>query len=315
MGVSDKPVSLPTARQGPNRGRVGGPNTRGRTSSGFEVIGDSPFFLRGSIENESPSVPRGLPEFLSHDVQVRIAANESGRLQLARWIASDDNTLTSRVIVNRVWYWLMGSGLVESVDNFGASGTSPTHPELLDYLATRFMAEGWSIKRLVREIVLSRVYQLDTRHDEANFDIDPDNHAYWRANARRLDAETLRDGLLWASGQIELAPVPGSLIALAGDGPVGGDRIQAIKEEEIANAQGSFRSVYLPIARGVQPESLALFDLADPSLVLGTRGTTIVPSQSLYLMNSEFMREQAEAMATRVMCEEDLKIVSRSPVV
>ncbi|MCA9108157.1 MAG: DUF1553 domain-containing protein, partial [Planctomycetales bacterium] len=196
---------------------------------------------RGSIENESPSVPRGLPEFLSHDVQVRIAADESGRLQLARWIASDDNTLTSRVIVNRVWYWLMGSGLVESVDNFGASGTSPTHPELLDYLATRFMAEGWSIKRLVREIVLSRVYQLDTRHDEANFDIDPDNHAYWRANARRLDAETLRDGLLWASGQIELAPVPGSLIALAGDGPVGGDRIQAIKEEQIANAEGSFR--------------------------------------------------------------------------
>lgn len=301
MGVTDKPARLPNEGRPRQRTGVGGPNASTRTSSGFELIADSPLFLRGSIENEADRVARGLPEFLAQGTSQQIPANQSGRLQLANWIASSDNRLTSRVIVNRVWYWLMGSGLVETVDNFGASGAVPSDPKLLDYLATRFMEEGWSIKRLIREIVLSRVYQLDTKHNPNNFAIDPDNRSYWRANSRRLDAESIRDGVLWASGNLKLESVAGSPIAHAGDGPIGGDRMQAIREEEIANAQGLHRSVYLPIARGVQPEFLSIFDFANPNTVLGARSTTIVPSQSLYLMNSEFMQDQSQDMARRVM--------------
>ncbi|HBN79368.1 MAG TPA: hypothetical protein DD473_26825 [Planctomycetaceae bacterium] len=303
MGVSDKPTTAPRSRQS---GRmIGGPNTRGRTSSGFETIADSPLFLRGSIDSESDKIPRGLPEFLSGDTDARIPRSSSGRLQLAEWIASEENTLTSRVIVNRIWHWLFGKGLVESVDNFGTTGTLPSNPELLDHLASEFVADGWSIKRLIRRIILSRVYQLGSTYDDANYAIDPDNKLLWKANDRRLDAETIRDSILAASGQLKLEPVTGSLIANAGDGPVGGDRFQAIREEEIVSAGGDSRSLYLPIARNVQPEALAIFDFADPSGVLGARDTTIVPPQSLYMLNGDFVDEQAKTMAIRVMKESD----------
>jgi len=303
MGVSDKPTRVTNSNRGPGRrgGAVGGPNTRGRTSSGFETIADSPLMLRGSIENESDQVTRGVPEFLAHGTKPRIKSDESGRLALANWIVSADNTLTSRVIVNRVWHWLFGRGLVESVDNFGASGTPPSNQPLLDHLASRFAQEGWSIKRLIREIVLSRVYQLESRYDASNHAIDPDNRFCWRANGRRLDAESIRDCVLAASNGLDSDPVPGSMIARSGDGPLGGQRFQAITEEKITAASGSFRSLYLPIARSVQPESLSIFDFTDPNIVLGSRDTTIVPPQALYLLNGAFMDQQAKAMAKRVM--------------
>ncbi|MCA8986772.1 MAG: PSD1 domain-containing protein [Planctomycetaceae bacterium] len=303
MAVSDKPVTLPqSARSGR---RVGGPNSGSRTSSGFEIIADCPLFLRGSIESESDRVPRGLPEFLSGGDEILIPASSSGRLQLAEWIATPENSLTSRVIVNRVWHWLFGRGLVESVDNFGTSGTPPSNAALLDHLASEFVADGWSVKSLIRRIVLSRVYQLGSTHDPASYALDPDNKLLWRANARRLDAETIRDSILAASGQLQLTPEIGSPIARAGDGPLGGERFQAIREEEIVSVRGNFRSIYLPIARNVQPEALAVFDFADPSSVLGARETTIVPPQALYLLNGEFVDQQSQAMARRVMQEPD----------
>ncbi|MEZ5434739.1 MAG: PSD1 and planctomycete cytochrome C domain-containing protein [Verrucomicrobiales bacterium] len=212
----------------------------GRQSSGFETIGDSPFFARGDIAKEEEKVPRGIPSFLSGGKDLEIPGDASGRLELAEWIASTDNTLTSRVIVNRVWHWLFGRGLVESADNFGASGASPSHPELLDYLARQFVADGWSIKTLIKRMVTSRVYQLGSHHDETNFLADPDNHLLWRSNARRLDAETIRDSMLSASGLLDREPPIGSPIALAGDGPVGGQRYQVLKEEELAGAGGNF---------------------------------------------------------------------------
>jgi len=134
MGVSDKPTATARDRQVQNRPArvVAGPNTRGRVSSGFKAIADSPLLLRGSIENEADKIPRGAPEFLSQSKKLKIPSESSGRLELARWIASKNNTLTSRVIVNRGWHWLFGRGLVESVDNFGASGTLPSNQELLD---------------------------------------------------------------------------------------------------------------------------------------------------------------------------------------
>ncbi len=299
MGVLDKPETAPRTRtRGPG---MGGPNASRRADSGFLAIADSPLFIRGSIDNESDPVPRGLPEILAHGTALDIPAGSSGRLELAEWIASPDNTLTARVIVNRVWHWLFGKGLVETVDNFGASGAAPSHPELLDYLAQQFIADGWSLKTLIKRIVSSSVYQLDTMHDEKNYLADPDNRLLWRMNTRRLDAETIRDSMLAASGRLDLQPPLGSMIALAGDGPIGGDRFRVLNEDEIESANSNHRSLYLPIARTVQAESLAVFDFSNPSIVRGARDTTIVPPQALYLMNSPFVTEMATAMAERVM--------------
>jgi len=316
MGVLDKAATAPVSRRPGLNPSMGGPNSRGRRSSGFEAIADSPLFVRGSIEKESPTVPRGVPEFLAHGRGLKIPQGSSGRLELANWIASSQNTLTARVTVNRVWHWLFGRGLVESVDNFGASGAKPSHPELLDHLAQQFIQDGWSLKKLVKYIVMSRVYQ------ESSFAVwalalqdgqnglkpepratDPDNVLLWRANLRRLEAEEIRDAMLSASGALDRRPVAGSLIALAGDGPIGGERYQVLQEEAIVKANGRFRSLYLPVARSVQPEVLAVFDLPDPSSVLGARETTLVPPQALYLMNSDFVAEQAALMARRVMAE------------
>lgn len=299
MGVLDRPVTAPP----PDRRamRMGGPNASQRSSSGFEAIADSPLFIRGSIDNESAAVARGLPEILGHGQSLKIPSDSSGRLQLAEWIPSANNTLTARVIVNRVWHWLFGKGLVETVDNFGASGAAPSHPELLDYLAKQFIADGWSLKKLVKRIVSSSVYQLDTLHVETNHLRDPDNRLLWRMNSRRLDAEALRDSMLAISGQLNITPPLGSIIALAGDGPIGGERFRVLEESEIETANGKHRSLYLPVARTVQSETLALFDFSDPSIVRGARETTIVPPQALYLMNNAFVTEMAAAMAERVL--------------
>lgn len=299
IGVVDKPTTAPPADR--RARRMGGPNASKRADSGFLTIGDSPLFVRGSIDNESGKVPRGVPEVLARGHSLVIPAGSSGRLQLAEWIASEQNTLTARVTVNRVWYWLFGRGLVETVDNFGASGIAPSHPELLDYLAQEFIADGWSIKRLIKRIVTSNVYQLDSKYVERNHLVDPDNKLLWRMNTRRLDAETIRDSMLAASGALEAKPPTGSIIARAGDGPIGGDRFQVLKESQIETANDHYRSIYLPIARTVQAETLAVFDFSDPSMVRGARDTTIVPPQALYLMNDGFVAEMAGAMARRVM--------------
>ncbi len=301
IGTLDKPTVAPTAnRRSP---RMGGPNASGRADSGFLAIADSPLFIRGSIDNESEKVPRGVPAILAPGGELEIPADTSGRLELAEWLASPDHHLTARVIVNRVWHWLFGRGLVESVDNFGASVAAPSHPELLDYLAQEFIADGWSIKRLIKRIVTSSVYQLDTKHVEVNHLADPDNRLLWRMNSRRLDAETIRDSMLAASGLLDLEPPAGSIIALAGDGPIGGDRFMVLQESEIESANHTHRSLYLPIARTVQAETLAVFDFSDPAIVRGARETTIVPPQALYLMNDDFVEKAAAAMAGRVMRE------------
>jgi len=303
MGAFDKPTVAPATGRPRMNASMGGPNSRGRSSSGFDSIADSPLFIRGSIDKEGDAVPRGLPEFMAHGAKLEIAKGTSGRLELANWIASPQNTITARVTVNRVWHRIFGRGLVESVDNFGASGARPSHPELLDYLAQQFIADGWSLKKLIKHIVSSRVYQLDTRYDEAKQVVDPDNTLLWRMNTRRLDAETIRDAMLSASGALDSTPQAGSVIALAGDGPIGGERYQVLQEEAIVKANGRHRSLYLPVARSIQPEVLAVFDFTDPSVVLGARETTIVPPQALYLMNSDFVAEQSAIMAKRVMSE------------
>ena len=145
-------------------------------------------------------------------------ASGSGRRELADWLASPSNPLTARVIVNRVWLHLFGRGLVPTPDNFGAAGARPSHPELLDTLAVEFMNDGWSIKGLIRRIVLSRAYGLDSAHDPRNFEADPDNALVWRMSKLRLEAEALRDALLFVGGRLATGPPVGSAVAVRARG-------------------------------------------------------------------------------------------------
>ncbi len=222
--------------------------------------------------------------------------SQSGRLELAEWIASPKNPLTARVIANRVWHWMFGCGLVRTVDDFGIAGEPPSHPELLDYLAGRLIEEDWSIKALIHEIAMSRTWQLASTYDTNNFAIDPDNRFYWRANPRRLEAEVIRDAMLAVSGNLDLKRPVGTYLREMGEGGVG----QNVFEPEIRAIEACTRSVYLPRVRSVLPELLETFDAPDASLVTGSRDTTATPIQSLYLLNSSFVQEQSSALARRL---------------
>jgi len=254
---------------------------------------DCPIYIRGELEEKGPIVPRGFVTVLGATGPAKIAPGQSGRIELANWITSPENPLTARVMANRIWQHLFGEGIVSTPDNFGATGERPTHPELLDYLASRFVANGWSVKKLVREIALTRTYQLSSVSDAKNFAADPDNNFLWRANQRRLDAESIRDGILAVSGQLDLKAPIGSPVSSLADTDLGRSARSAIKGD------ARHRSVYLPIIRDMLPEALDLFDFAEPSLVVAAREVTTVPSQALYMLNSPFIRENAAAFAKR----------------
>jgi hypothetical protein len=303
MGVCEKPTTVPRMRPGP--GGPGGNTPRRRQPTGFEAINDSPLFARGDVAKPSDIVPRGVPHILPNVPTPTVAKATSGRLELTEWLTARENPLTARVMANRAWHWLFGRGLVPTVDNFGISGSAPSHPELLDYLATRFVADGWSVKKLVRSIVLSRTYQLAATHDAASFTADPDNSLLWRHSPRRLDAEEVRDAMLAAAGSLDLKPRRGSIIAAAGEGPIGGPRNMSVSEEQIARADNDSRSIYLPVARNVQPAVLAVFDLPDAATPIGAREATNVPAQALFLLNGEFTTKQAKRVAGRVVAVND----------
>jgi hypothetical protein len=207
-------------------------------------------------------------------------------------------------MTNRVWRHLFGVGIVSSVDNFGFSGQRPSHPEMLDHLAVRFTADGWSVKKLVREIVLSRTYRQASTYDEKSFEADPENRLLWRSAKRRLDAEVIRDAMLLVSGELDTARRVGSLVGKEiGDRPIS---LIGLDKRLPADLDASrHRSVYLPVLRDRLPDVLDLFDFAEPSLVTGDRETTNVPLQALYLMNSPFMQARAKALADRLMGEAD----------
>ncbi|MFM7604593.1 MAG: DUF1553 domain-containing protein [Prosthecobacter sp.] len=257
---------------------------------------NSPVLVRGDIKQPSDIVSRGLVEVLCAKAEPLNISQGSGRLDLAFWIASKENPLTARVMANRIWLKLMGSGIVTTPDNFGAMGEKPTHPELLDYLAVRFVENGWSVKKLIREIMLSRVYQMGSVHDAANYAIDPDNKHRWRMTQRRLDAEEIRDAMLSVAGVINHYPVDGSPVALAGEGREG--MINLLRN--LNSKPQLCRSVYLPIIRDQIPEFLSVFDFPDASLVNGARDTTNVASQSLFLMNDTEVQGLADAFALRI---------------
>jgi hypothetical protein len=171
--------------------------------------------VRGEIDQPAQTVARGFPQVIT-DGPTGISSKSSGRLELARWIGSDDNPLTARVMVNRIWLHMIGKGIVTSTENFGTTGQTPSHPELLDHLAARFMDSGWSVKSVVRDIATSRVYRMASTFDEKHHEHDPDNALVWRANPRRLDAEAIRDAMLSISGEIDLDRPRASVVAQAG---------------------------------------------------------------------------------------------------
>ena len=265
--------------------------------------------LRGDPEKLGPEVPRGFLSALEIRVPrpAALLTETSGRLELANWIASPQNPLTARVAVNRVWHHVFGGRLVESVDNFGALGERPTHPELLDYLALRFMEQGWSFKRTLRALMLSRTYQMSSEFDRIAYAKDPQNKLMWRMNRRRLDAEAIRDAVLAVSGQLDLTM--GGSLSPTNDAPLG-----AVSMAGAAPEASPRRSLYLPVIRNDTPDMFQIFDFADPHVITGKRHNTTAPTQALFMMNSPFMlaqsRQWAEALLAAMPANDAQRVAS-----
>jgi len=282
-------------------GKRSGPIAGLHTLSAGEAMGvregpaaNSFIALRGESNQRGERVPRGFLAVATREKAPVIPTGQSGRLQLAEWLTDKDNPLTARVAVNRTWQALFGRGLVASPDNFGALGEKPTHPELLDWLAVRFVEDGWSMKKMIRLIVLSRTYQQSSNHSAINYKKDPDNLALWRMSPRRLEGEAIRDAILAASDKLDRRRPTGSLVrARLG---------KMAKKANFVVSESPCRSVYLGVPRGAPlPEILSLFDAANPNLVVARREVTTVPAQALFLMNSTWVREHARYLARRVL--------------
>jgi len=256
-------------------------------------ISDGFVCIRGNVHNPGPNVQRGFLQVASFGDAPQIAADSSGRLELANWIGNSNNPLTARVLANRVWHHLFKSGIVRTVDNFGSMGELPSHPELLDHLAVQFMADGWSVKKLVRAIVLSSTYQQSGMASVKAQKIDPENRLLSYRSRRRLDAECIRDAILMVSNQM--------------DWTAGGSTIPASANTEFGyQFKTSRRSVYVPVFRNTLHEVFEVFDFADPNLVVGRRNTSTLPTQALFLMNSEFSMSQANSTAKRLQSVDSL---------
>jgi hypothetical protein len=262
--------------------------------SDAEKIEDCQVCIRGNVHNRGAKVPRGFLQALlppgadAPHSPLAIPPNESGRRQLAAWLTHPDNPLTARVMVNRIWHHLVGAGLVRTVDNFGSTGEAPSHPELLDYLALRFVREGWSVKKLIREIMLSQTYQQAGEvANPAAAKVDPENRLLWHMNRRRLDAESIRDAMLFVSGALEPS--------------AGGPTIREGALERGYRFDDTRRSVYTPVFRNRLLELFEVFDFADPNFCMGRRNVSTVPTQALYLMNDPFVMDQARRAAERLL--------------
>ena len=251
--------------------------------------------IRGEHENLGPKVPRGFLQVVSAS-RPSIPPASSGRLELAQWLADAKHPLTARVYVNRIWYHLLGQGIVPTVDNFGKLGGQPSHPELLDYLANQFVKQNWSTKKLIRQIVLTKTYQQNTDYSEKSFVTDPDNRWLWRAHRKRLSAEAIRDTMLRLGGKLDLS---------SGGDPVAGLGTLVTQnntsQKKFKQKESNKRSMYLPMIRAEISALLVVFDIADSDLVTGKRNITNVPAQALMLLNSPFVIEQAEAIAKQVI--------------
>jgi len=267
---------------------------------GFDV----PVYLRGDFRNKGEIVPRRYIEVLCGG-NAADTAEGSGRWELAERIADAKNPLTARVMVNRVWHYLFGTGLVRTPDDFGHMGELPSHPELLDYLATRFSQEGWSVKRLVRTLMLTRTFQMTGQASARGIAVDPENRLLHHFPARRLEAETIRDSILAVSGRLDRTLYGPSIQPFRDDpkperrlfgGPLDGN---------------GRRSVYTKITLMEGPKFLCVFNFPDPKVATGKRDVTNVPAQALSLLNDPFVIGQADYWSERLVAAPDATVGAR----
>ena len=267
---------------------------------------DCRIHIRGETTNLGDNVPRGALQVLPNGLAA-MPTSQSGRKEFAQWLTARGNPLTARVFVNRVWQHLFGRGLVTTPDDYGVNGAKPTHPELLDDLSVRFMEQGWSTKTLIRELLLTRTYQLASEPNQDALKRDPDNVWLWRMSPRRLEVENLRDAVMTVSSSLDLRPPTTEQMVL--------QKLHPYREPEFHNFKPPFkpqdidhahRSIYLPVVRGVLPTMFALFDFAAPDRAVAQRDESTVPSQALYFMNNAWVIEHAQRTAKRVLQESEL---------
>ena len=265
-----------------------------------ETMRDEAIRRAGKFDDQAEVIPRGFLRVLMDGEVSGITATQSGRRELAAWLTNPQGRagmLTARVQANRIWHHLMGNGIVRTVDNFGRTGEVPSHPELLDYLAGRLIDSRWSMKALIREIILSRAFGMSSQFAEASHAVDPDNRLFWRANRRRLDPESLRDAMLSAAGILELQQMESTVSYL-------GDQATAVGSNPVRRRTDyQCRSVYLPVIRNDLPELFDVFDFANPHMATGARPRTNVPTQGLYLLNDPMVMSTAEFTAKRILAE------------
>ena len=270
-----------------------------------EKAEDLAIHIRGSHNTLGEKSPRGFLRVIETNNRMPIQANQSGRLQLAQWLTQNDHPLTSRVMVNRIWRGHFGRGIVASVDNFGRLGEKPSNPALLDWLALRFVEQGWSMKAMHRMILLSNTYQMSSELSAKGEELDPENILLWRMPRRRLEAEAIRDAVMSSSGALELT--------------MGGSLLTYKDRQYVANtAKGSsvdydrtIRSVYVPVLRSSMYDVFSAFDLPDPTMPSGDRDSTVVAPQALFMMNSSVILQHSRKLAEKLLADTSLDAAGR----
>ncbi|MBQ16856.1 MAG: hypothetical protein CMJ65_07000 [Planctomycetaceae bacterium] len=258
-----------------------------------KTIENARIHIRGNVHSLGDAVPRGFLQVAEFGPRSTFSNQQSGRRELGEWIANERNPLTARVLANRLWHWLFGTGLVRTTDNFGTTGERPSHPELLDHLALRLIERNWSIKSLLREMVLTRTYRLSSRPDQRRATIDPENRLLWRMNRRRLDAESLLDAILMINGRLRTE--------------IGGSTIRAGTPNDYNyRHDGDRRAVYWPVLRNSLPEIFEVFDFANPSMVVGRRDSSSSAPQALLMMNNPWVIQQSEHAADSLLNQRQL---------
>lgn len=269
-----------------------------------EILTSLPIHIRGSHRNLGTPVRREFPAVMRRsDMPTLFPRHQSGRLELARWMASPTHPLTARVYVNRIWRWHFGSGIVASTENFGILGERPTHPEMLDWLAHYFMESGWSTKQLHRLIANSNTYQMSTQGTSSSSDsdanqADPENKLLSRFPQQRLDAEQIRDSVLAVTGRLDVT-LGGKTLPLR-------NRQYVFDHTSIDHTryESIRRAIYLPVIRNNLYTMFEQFDFPDPTMPTGNRSSTIVAPQALLMMNSDLVIESADALALRLLASE-----------
>jgi hypothetical protein len=259
---------------------------------------DQRVFVRGDYHNPGEPVAKQFPVVLAGESQQPVKQG-SGRLELAQWLTSPGHPLTARVMVNRIWQWHFGEALMRTPNNWGKMGEKPTHPELLDYLATQFVSNGWSIKAMHRQIMLSSTYQLDSKVAKDSREADPPNRLWTRFNRIRMSVEQIRDSLLALDGTLD--STMGGAIATAGKG----------KKPRVDPDESNRRTLYVPVRRGSIPNLLATFDYGDATTSNEGRPRTNVAPQALFMMNSRFVIDRSLGLAKKLLDDQALSDSNR----